>query len=404
LLTASSAALELSKMYFYISSWKFEPSGRPFLDNSIKTTVPVKSPNRLSTVHMPNRSVNSARRTLGPIKCPGRNQSAQYAALLKMSDEFARTIQSSAMSKREAWTAYFSFHLPKMCYVLNTSFMTEAQLTEIQKKATTALFRKCGFNQNTSTAVKFGPPRIGGIGFRGLYTEQALLLTCMVLKHLRIPGQANTLIRIALAWSQLASDVGFPILEFPDQEIPTMEDPFLQGIRSGLSHLHASIRLHANLVRPLSRQEGGFYILEGIQAFGNFSTSESRRVNYCWLYLGAYLASDIISPDGRTIHPSCFQGTLVHRPNIPSVKFPQQVRPDKATPRSPFSFHGSTMHSTSVVGPPWFMVSPPVRLPKMAILSVVRLVGCPVPSHRCDHPVSARASGTPGPDLSQTSG
>jgi hypothetical protein len=150
----------------------------------------------------------------------------------------------------------------------------------------------------------------------------------MVLKHLRIPGQAQTLLRIALSWSQLASGVGFPILEFPDQAISTLEDPFLQGIRSGLSHLHASIRLHDNLVRPLSRQ-GDFYIMERLEAFGNFSTSESRRVNYCRIYLGAYLASDIISPDGLTIHPSCFKGTLVQRPNTPSVKFPRQARPDK---------------------------------------------------------------------------
>jgi hypothetical protein len=156
-----------------------------------------------------------------------------------------------------------------MCYVLNTSFLTEAQLTEIQKKATTALFRKCGFNQNTASAVKFGPPSLGGIGFRSLYTEQSLLLTCMVLKHLRIPGQANTLIRIALAWAQLASGVGFPILQFPDQEIPTIEDPFLNGIRSGLTHLNASIRLHDSMIRPISRW-GDFYIMEGIEAFGNF--------------------------------------------------------------------------------------------------------------------------------------
>jgi hypothetical protein len=199
LLTASGAALELSKMYFYISSWKFEPSGKPSLDNSINTTIPVKSPDRSTTVHVPNRSVLSARRTLGPIKCPGRDQYAQYDALLTTSDEFARIIQSSAMSKREAWTAYFSFYLPKMCYVLNTSFLSEVQLTEIQKKTTTALFRKCGFNRNTSTAVKFGPLRLGGIGFRGLYTKQSLLLTCMIIKHLRIPGQAHTLLRIALA-------------------------------------------------------------------------------------------------------------------------------------------------------------------------------------------------------------
>jgi hypothetical protein len=135
------------------------------------------------------------------------------------------------------------------------------------------MFRKCGFNRNTATAVKFGPPRLGGIGFRGLYTEQSLLLTCMVIKHLRIAGQAQTLLRIALAWAQLSRGVGFPILEFPDQAIPTLEDPFLQGVRSGLAHLHASIRLYDNFVRPLTRQ-GDFNIMERLQAFGNVSTSE----------------------------------------------------------------------------------------------------------------------------------
>jgi hypothetical protein len=151
---------------------------------------------------------------------------------------------------------------------------------------------------------------------------------CMVLKHLRIPGQENKLIQIALAWAQLASGVGFPILEYPDQAIPTMEDPLLNAIRLGLTHLNASIRLHDNLVRPLSRQSD-FYIMECLQAFGNFSKTESLHVNYCRLCLGVYLASDIIFPDGCFINPSSFKGKLSKRPNTPSMKFPRQPRPDK---------------------------------------------------------------------------
>jgi hypothetical protein len=81
LLTASGAALELSKMYFYISSWKFEQSGKPYSDDSIQTTILVQSPDRTSIVHVPNKSVHSARRTLRPIKCPGRDQSAQSSRL-----------------------------------------------------------------------------------------------------------------------------------------------------------------------------------------------------------------------------------------------------------------------------------------------------------------------------------
>jgi hypothetical protein len=71
--------------------------------------------------------------------------------------------------------------------------------------------------------------------------------------------------------------------------------------------------------------------MERLKAFGNFSTTESLRVNYCRLYLGAYLASDIISPDGRSINAGSFKGTLSQRPNIPSMQFPRQPRPDKAS-------------------------------------------------------------------------
>jgi hypothetical protein len=70
--------------------------------------------------------------------------------------------------------------------------------------------------------------------------------------------------------------------------------------------------------------------MERLQAFGNFSAPEARRVNYCRIYLGVYLASDVVSPDGHNIHSSSFKGTLSQRPNIPSVKFPRQSRPDKA--------------------------------------------------------------------------
>jgi hypothetical protein len=85
LLKASGAGLELSKISFYISCWKFDTSGRPYPYDTIQTTILVKSPDRTSTQHVPNRSVYLPRRTLGPIQCPGRNQLVQYDSLLKVS-------------------------------------------------------------------------------------------------------------------------------------------------------------------------------------------------------------------------------------------------------------------------------------------------------------------------------
>jgi hypothetical protein len=171
LLHTAGGALEFPKLFCYVSFWQFETSGKPYLDDTINITLQISSPDRASTVHVPNKSVHTACQTMGPIKCPGRNQEAQFKSLLSKSDDFAKVIQSTFLSKREAWTAYFSFYLPMMCYVLNISFLSQAQLDTIQKKATQVLIRKSGFYQSTVNAVKFGPPRLGTIGFRYLYTE-----------------------------------------------------------------------------------------------------------------------------------------------------------------------------------------------------------------------------------------
>jgi hypothetical protein len=194
LLHVGGTALEFSKLYFYVSYWQFESSGRPYLDDTVTATIPVSSPDRSTTVHFPNKSVRTARRTLGPIKSPGRNQSAQYNDLLTKSDAFARVVQSTFLSKREAWTAYFSFYLPMITYVPNTSFLSKKQLDQIQKKATQVLFRKSGFNRNTHTAVKFGPPNLCGIGFRGLYSEQSLLQQSMLLNTSVSPASLKSCI------------------------------------------------------------------------------------------------------------------------------------------------------------------------------------------------------------------
>jgi hypothetical protein len=152
----------------------------------------------------------------------------------------------------------------------------------------------------------------------------------MMVKHLRIPGPAHLLSHFCLAWAQLATGVGFPILEFPSFALPTLEDELLVAIRAGMTKLTASIRLHNNQVHPLAR-EGDFYIIEGLIALDVLSPAELLRVNYCRLYLQVYQASDVVSPDGATLHKGLFSGTLQHRPHVPSGIFPRQARPDTSS-------------------------------------------------------------------------
>jgi hypothetical protein len=327
LLHTAGGAPEYPKLYCYVSYWRFTSSGTPYLDDTIDITIPIALPDRTTTVYVPNKSVYTARRTLGPIKCPGRNQESQYQTLLKKSDAFASVIQSTFLSKREAWAAYFSFYLPTMCYVLNTSFLTKKQLDAIHKKANKVFVSKCGFNRNTANAVKFGPPTLGAIGFRILYTEQSLLQQCMLVKHLRTAGQPQHLYLICLSWAQLLSCHGLPLLEFPEIEVPTLEDDFLQSIRVGMVHTGSSLRLHLSLVRPLARIND-FYLIEGLQSLEKISPSELLKANYCRLYLGVYLPSDVVTPDGTHLDPAIFKGQKTRRQNRPGIMYPCQQRPN----------------------------------------------------------------------------
>jgi hypothetical protein len=303
LLHTASGPLKYPKLYCYVSYWKFTSSGTLYLDDTIDITIPIASPDRTTTVYVPNKSVYTAWRPMCPIKCPGRNQEAQYQAMLKKSDDFASVIQSTFLSKREAWTAYFSFYLPMMSYALNMSFLSEKQLAARQKKANKVLVSKCGFNRNTVNVVIFGPPTLGAIGFRILFTEQSLLHQCMIVKHLQTADQPQNLYLICLSWAQLHSGHGLPLLEFPEIEDPTLEDAFLQSIQVGMVHTGLSLRLHLSLVRPLARNND-FYVIEGLQSLEKLSPAELLKTNYRRLYLGVYLVSDAVTPDGKQLDPT----------------------------------------------------------------------------------------------------
>lgn len=150
----------------------------------------------------------------------------------------------------------------------------------------------------------------------------------MLLKNLRVSGQANTLLQIAISWAQLASGMGTPLLEAPNVAVPTLEDPYLISIRAGLTHLSASLRLKETYIRPLAR-EGDFYLMETIIATGKFSKQSLNRINYCRDFVRVYLASDAVLPAGSELDPHVFHGRRTQCSGQPGLSYPRQSRPDE---------------------------------------------------------------------------
>ncbi|KAI2506269.1 hypothetical protein MHU86_8204 [Fragilaria crotonensis] len=59
-------------------------------------------------------------------------------------------------------------------YPLATSYFTRQQLDNIQRKAMSIIFAKCGYNRNTKRDILYGPLELGGANFRRLYDQQGI--------------------------------------------------------------------------------------------------------------------------------------------------------------------------------------------------------------------------------------
>jgi hypothetical protein len=64
-----------------------------------------------------------------------------------------------------------------------------------------------------------------------------------------------------------------------------------------------------SLVRILARTHD-FYIIEGLQLLEQMTAADLNRANYCRIFLGVYLASDVVTPDGTHLLPGLFKGSL----------------------------------------------------------------------------------------------
>jgi hypothetical protein len=75
---------------------------------------------------------------------------------------------SKCGTRSEIRMLYESVWKPAVEYVIPQSFLSEKQLSKIERASMPKLIAKCGFNRNTSRAVLTGPIELGGGGFTPL--------------------------------------------------------------------------------------------------------------------------------------------------------------------------------------------------------------------------------------------
>ena len=90
---------------------------------------------------------------------------SQFKALLKKANEHAEFVQSTYLSRREAYVYYSGMYLPSIYYPLSASYLTQQKLDQIERKLLNALLSKTGMCNKTHRSVVFGPRNLGGRAF-----------------------------------------------------------------------------------------------------------------------------------------------------------------------------------------------------------------------------------------------
>ena len=98
-----------------------------------------------ANVTLTNNAITVAHKTLGTWKSAARDQKKQAQELEDKSNEYARTIMASPITHVDNWSAYYAIYLPKMTFVLPTSYLPEKQLKRIELRAQGATLCKGGF-------------------------------------------------------------------------------------------------------------------------------------------------------------------------------------------------------------------------------------------------------------------
>jgi hypothetical protein len=302
LLISSNQALELSKCGYHAIMYDFLPTGEPILLDSPPTHLQIRDQAGI-LLPIEQWKNSSAAKYLGTFICIANNDK-QHKVLMEKCNTFARLINCSTLDRTESQTFYWAIYRLSSNYPLPTAHFTFKELDKVQAKSHVAMVTHMGYNRTTSKAVLYGPTSLGGAGLFHLYDDQGYGQIKTLLKHWRTPdSQIGRMLRIAVAWAQQCSGTGTSI------KLPHLECKWLASLRQFLQDIEGQIHLRHDFVEPLQRQHDSFLmdLAIGTKKFGK---AELRRINYCRMYLGVLLLSDIVSADGKRIIQSVHSGEI----------------------------------------------------------------------------------------------
>jgi hypothetical protein len=206
-------------------------------------------------------------------------------------------VSKAQLTTTQAWLAYKCCYVPAMMYSLTAVNLSEKQLTNLQRKATSKFTQVCGYEITFPKAVVHGPTSFGGLGFPHLYVESSVGKIEALMCHINKKTSLGQTMGLNLNWIQLHCGIDVPFLEckYPLDYVQTN---WFTEIKRFLFKCNAEIIIKSLWVPELLR-ENDFFIMDNIHIQN--TTKINRIVTNNWrLYFVVDCISEITNYCGDT--------------------------------------------------------------------------------------------------------
>jgi hypothetical protein len=326
LLHATGHFMELGKCACYLSIWKFQDDGYAY-------TMPPEEHQQMIYVtdpqgrkqQIPQLQTNKALKLLGVMKCPIGDQQDEVARLKSKSDNYARRINTNALTRSEAKLAYETFYIPALRYSLNITAINQTDMENIQAKATAAFLAAQGFNRHMPREVVYAPILYQGVGMRHLFDLQGADSTRLLLQEMNSEHTTTSrMITAVLDTIQMEAGIGKHILN-DCRPLDYIEWGWIPQIRDFLHHINGRIVMENS--RPKTYRENDTYLMDS-EYLLKITQRERIYIHRCRIFLQVATISDITTADGQRIHEA-WTSPSSEKPSKSTLNWPRQDSPNR---------------------------------------------------------------------------
>ncbi len=248
--------------------------------------------------------VTQAEEMLGVFLSPDGSNATQLKEMIKKANTKATQLKKGYVNRYEAWVALSKVACKSIEYPLPALTLTEKECKKVMTPLLQAYLPAAGFNRHFPHDLLYGTPKYKGMGLKNIYTSQNVSHIADLVDHIWQQSPTGHFFQCALESLQLGLGLSGNIfeLDYSRYSKALLTDSLVRDTWKYASDNNISIDLPGHTFTMATEHDS--LLME--EVFKYCPSSSWAAINRCRHYLQILTVSDIITSDGRHLHPDIF--------------------------------------------------------------------------------------------------